>query len=709
MERFFTTASLVLIALAAEAQVADSKPRAVTHEDVWLMKRLGKPVVSPDGRYAIVEVTEPSYEKDGTVSDLWLLAVDGDSAPRRITTTPEAEAGVDWSPDGSKIAFSTKRGEDKESQIYVLDMQGPGEAERVTNLSTGAVAPKWSPDGRRIAFESRVFPGTADDADNIAEKKARDEREYNVSVYEMFPIRQWDRWRDDLQTHLFVQDATAGSMPVDLLAGSELIESPGFNGFPILSKDSLLAVWTPDGEALLISASTNLDQAAHRETTYHLYKVPASGGPISQLTESEDWSCHTAHFSADGKALYCLIEPVSDYAYSLTKIGRFDWRDGTTCGEPTIITSNFDRSVEDMDVSADGRTVYLTAFDAGRSRLYSVPSKGGTAKLLNEEERGVYAGVQSAGRQLVAKWESSAIPAEVVRINPANGQRASLSEFNVERAAQIDRKAFLEFWFENQDGNQVHSWLALPPAFDETRKYPLVMMIHGGPFTGTLDTDQVRWSPHLLAAPGYVALMTDYTGSVGYGEAFSRSIQGSPLRRPSADLLDAADEAIRRYPFIDPERQAAVGASYGGHLVNWLQATTTRFNTLVSHAGLIDLEGQYTSSDKIYNRETMIGSPAWSSNPVWRNESPASYANDFSTPMLLTIGEKDFRVPINQTIGTWSYLQRMQVPGRLLVFHDANHWIMKGSEARFYWAEVHTWLASYLLENTDSTFQDGSD
>jgi dipeptidyl aminopeptidase/acylaminoacyl peptidase len=686
---------LALVALFPVAATADDL-RPVTHEDVWLMKRLSTPVASPDGGRAVVAVTEPSYEDEGTVSDLWLIDVAGKTAPRRLTTTAEAEGGVDWSPDGTRIAFSTQRGKDEVNQVYVLNMDGPGEAVRLTNLSTGASTPKWSPDGKRIAFESRVYPGAADDAANAAEKKAREERKYNASAYEIFPIRQWDRWRDDLQTHLFVQDAEPGATASNLLFGSDLVGHAGYGGVESLSGDSLVPAWTPDGTAIVISATINLDSAAHAPVVRHLYKVPANGGDIAALTAGDDWSCHTAKFAKDGKSVFCQYRPFNDHVYNHNGIARFDW-DGRVLGEPNIITESFDRSVSGMDISDNGRTVYATAHDDGRSRVFAIPSRGGAAKALDADSRGVYAGVQVAGRQLVARWESSATPAEVVRINASSGEHTALSGFNAERAAELDRPAFREFWFENADGHRVHSWLALPSDFDDTKKYPLVLMIHGGPFSSSLDADHVRWSPHLLAAPGYVVLLTDYTGSVGYGLEFSRAIQGTPLGMPGDDLVRAADEAIRRYPFIDAGRQAATGASYGGHLVNWLQAKTTRFKALVGHAGLVDLEGQYSSSDTIFHREIMNGGPAWDpANTVWREESPAAFAGDFKTPILLTIGEKDYRVPVNQTIAAWSYVQRMQVPGRLLVFHDANHWIMKGAEARYYWQEVHTFLGKYL-------------
>jgi len=696
MRKFLTITTFGLCLLSVAIMAAEKDLRPITHEDVWLMQRIGTPVSSPDGKRVVVSVSEPSYEEDGDRSDLWLLSVDGTGEPLRLTSSNESESGVAWSPDGSKIAFSTKREKDEVSQVYLLNMDGPGEAMAITDISTGAKNPKWSPDGSHIAYESRVYPGADGDEANKAEKEAREEREINVSVYEMFPIRQWDHWRNDMQTHLFVQEAKAGATAKDLLFGSKLVGAAGFAGTPSRSGDSLKPVWSPDGKSLVFNATTNLDEAAHARVKYHLYQVPITGGEPRQLTDSNDWSCHSPMFSTDGKALFCEYEPENEFVYNLTGIARFNWSKNGIRGDLKVITSAFDRSVTGMDISKNGKTIYMTAADSGRSRIYLVSSKGGPVKALNKDSRGVYAGIAVAGKQLVARWESSAVPAEIVRVNPSDGQHTNLSRFNVERVAGLDRPAFLEFWFESDKGRKIHNWLALPAGFDENKKYPLVLQIHGGPFSSSMDSSHVRWSSGLMAAPGYVVLMTDYTGSVGYGEAFSRNIQNDPLKTPGEEILQAAAEAAKRYPFIDGERQVATGASYGGHLVNWFQGTTSHFKALIGHAGLVDLEGQYSSSDTVYNREIMNGSPAWADSPVWREQSPSTYADKFSTPILLTIGEKDFRVPINQTIAAWTYIQRNQVPGRLLVFHDANHWVMKGAEARYYWEEVHAWLAKYL-------------
>jgi dipeptidyl aminopeptidase/acylaminoacyl peptidase len=235
-----------------------------------------------------------------------------------------------------------------------------------------------------------------------------------------------------------------------------------------------------------------------------------------------------------------------------------------------------------------------------------------------------------------------------------------------------------------------------PPGFDASKKCPLFVLIHGGPHAMWRDQFFIRWNYHLLAARGYVLLLTNYSGSTGFGEEFGRSIQGDPLKGPADEINEAADAAIARFGFIDGTRQCAGGASYGGHLSNWLQASTTRYKCLVSHAGLVNLESQWGTSDTIYGREVNMGGPPWDQAPVWREQNPIRFAAKFRTPVLVTIGENDYRVPLNNTLEYWSALQRMQVPSRLLVFPDENHWILKGENSRFFYDEVGAWLDRWL-------------
>jgi dipeptidyl aminopeptidase/acylaminoacyl peptidase len=297
---------------------------------------------------------------------------------------------------------------------------------------------------------------------------------------------------------------------------------------------------------------------------------------------------------------------------------------------------------------------------------------------------------------LYANWESASAPGEIALVSPAGGKALVLTKFNAQRAAQLDLPPIENFWFTSSRGKRIHSFLVRPPGFDSTRKYPLFVVIHGGPHGMWRDQFFVRWNYHLLAAPGYVLLLTNYSGSTGFGEEFARSIQGDPLKGPADEINEAADAAIREFPFIDGSRQCAGGASYGGHLANWLQATTTRYKCLISHAGLVNLEAQWGTSDTIYSREVNLGGPPWEQGSVWRDQNPIRYAAKFRTPVLVTVGENDFRVPLNNTLEYWSALQRMQVPSRLIVFPDENHWILKGEDSRLFYAEIAAWLARWL-------------
>jgi len=666
----------------------------VSHEALWTMKRVSGPSVSPDGKWVVFSLTEPSYDEKEQVSDLWLVPSDGATAPRRLTATRGGESGAAWSPDSTRLAFAARREGDEASQIYVIDLAG-GEAQRVTTLSTGARNPQWRPDGQALLFESTVYPGAVDDEANkkiAAERKAR---KWKARVYEGFPIRQWDRWRDDMEPHMIVQELRKGAAPRDLLAGTKLVTEKGFRGTPGNSGDGLSAAWTPDGTGVVFVATTESDRSAYANVSYHLWLVPALGGEPTRLT-SPPGSYASPAFSQDGKSLFARYEADSGKTYDLTRLVRLAWPGP---GAPTVLTAGSDRSVGDFAAAPDG-SVYFTAEDAGLVKLYQVPAAGGAVSEPIEVTEGVVGAlsVPDAGGALYATWESAVRPAEVVRLDLATRARRPLTDLNGEAVAKIDWQPLRHFWFTSKGGRRIHNMIALPPGFDETKKYPLFVLIHGGAHNMWRDQISLRWNYHLLAQPGYVVLATNYTGSTGFGEKFAQDIIGDPFRTPGNEINEAADEAIKRFAFVDGTRQAAGGASYGGHLANWLQATTTRYKCLVSHAGLINSEVQWGTSDVIWSREVMNLGPPWEQGKVWREQNPIRYAKNFKTPVLVSVGENDFRVPLNNTLEYWSALKRMQVPSRLLVFPDANHWILKPEDSRFFYGEVHAWLKKYLLD-----------
>jgi dipeptidyl aminopeptidase/acylaminoacyl peptidase len=483
--------------------------------------------------------------------------------------------------------------------------------------------------------------------------------------------------------------------PRDLLAGTALAASAGFAGRQTDTGEELEFDFTPDDGAVVFAATTNRHAAAYAFTDSQLFVVNVNGGEPRQITSGADsWS--GPRFTPDGRTLLALRETQSAHVYNAARLAALSWPDL----QQHIVTGGIDRSVGSFAVAPDSRRVYFTAEDHGKENLYTTRLTGGTVRKVSGFDRGAFTNLtipaKAARFSLYANWESASAPVEIATVNPESGKAVVLTRFNAARAAQLDLPRIEDFWFTSSRGKRIHSFLVRPPGFDASRKYPLFVVIHGGPHGMWRDQFFVRWNYHLLAASGYVLLLTNYSGSTGFGEEFARSIQGDPLKGPADEINEAADAAIEKFAFIDGSRQCAGGASYGGHLSNWLQGTTTRYQCLVSHAGLVNLEAQWGTSDTIYSREVNLGGPPWEQANTWREQNPIRRAAKFRTPVLVTVGENDFRVPLNNSLEYWSALQRMQVPSRLIVFPNENHWILKGEDSRLFYAEIAAWLARWL-------------
>jgi dipeptidyl aminopeptidase/acylaminoacyl peptidase len=687
-----------LMASAATMAQSSAPLKPITHETLWMMKRVGAPAASPDGKWVVYSVLEPSYEPDKAVSDLWVAAVDGLKAPRRITNTKAPEGSVAWSPDSSSIAFTTKRESDDSEQVYILNLAEGGEARRLTNISTGASNPKWRPDGKAVLFESFVYPNALDDEANKKVAADRKARKYNVRTYEHFPIRFWNQWLDDRQPTLMVQSIEAGSSAKDILSATSLARTTGFAGAETDTSVTLGPVWSPDGREVVFVATTERWHAAYGHVGYHLYRMPAEGGD-PRIVTSAAGEYQDASFSADGKSLFFKYEVQDSEIYHLPRLSKVSWPAG---GEAVQIARDFDREPSRYALAPDSKLIYLLVPEAGKDNLYQVSAAGGKPTPVIEPATGGYTALEipqkAAKTILVGAYGSSVSPSEIVRIDPSRRGHTNLTQVNTALAKTIDWQAPQHFYFTSSKGRNIHNMIVLPPGFDAAKKYPMLVLIHGGAASNNPDQIGLRWNYHLLAAPGYVVLMTDYTGSTSFGEKFAQAIKLDPLKTPGDEINQAVDEAIKRYSFVDGSRLCAAGASYGGHLANWIEATTTRYKCIVSHAGEVDLASQWGTSDSIYGREVTNGGPPWEGNPIWREQSPITYGANWKTPMLLSIGERDFRVPINNTLENWSTLQRMQVPSRLLVWPDAWHWILKPEDSRHFYEEVHQWLATYLKD-----------
>ena len=521
----------------------------ISHEDVWLMKRVDAPAPSPDGKWAVFSVTEPAYDSAKSSSDLWIVPTDGSVPARRLTSTKGSESSPRWSFDSKRIVFSAKREGDETAQVYILDLSQPGEAVRITSLSTGAANPLFSPDGRTILFQSSVFPGAVNEEANRKMAADRKARKYNARVYESFPVRYWDRWLDETQRHIFVQPAEPGATARDLLAGTKLVSTPGFAGPFTPSAQDLYAAWAPDGKSIIFTATDMRNQSAYAAVTTNLYQIDAAGSEPKRLTFGNH-SYSKPVFRPDGKALYFEFEPYSANPFSQSRIAMLDW---PAMSAQKVVTSTFDRGVSSYAFTPDSKTIYLTAEDAALEKLYALSADGGEVREVGRMQAGAYSNLAIAMAAstpvLVANYDSATHPMEIVRIDQTTGERRLLTNFNVARAANIDLTPLRHFWFTSSRGKKIHSMMVVPPNFDESKKYPLFVVMHGGPHSMWRDQWVTRWNYHLLAQPGYVVLLTNYTGSTGYGEKFAQEIQGDPLAGPASEINEAADYAIKQYPF----------------------------------------------------------------------------------------------------------------------------------------------------------------
>jgi len=673
---------LLLAPLTALAQ-----QHAMTHEDVWLLHRIGAPALSPDGKLAVFSVTEPSYDSAQNVSDLWIVPTDGSAPARKLTNTRGGEGGATFSPDGKTIAFTARRDGDEADQIYLLPLGG-GEARRLTNIPTGASGPKFRPDGKAVLFQTTFNAGasTLDEQKKFAdEQKARKD---TARTYDAFPVRFWNAWLEKKEPMIGWQ-ATDSQTPTIIRVAPLRGSFDGGGG------ETLNPTWTPDGKSIVFEANANRDRGMYEPTETALYGVGAAGGTPKRIT-APGVSYSNPEFAPDGQALYAAESrtPTAKQIYFVNRLARFT---GPDWSQVSIVTAGWDRSISGLAFSADSKSIYVQAEDDGTTKIFRFASTGGAPEVVHAPATGAVTDLQSEAGVMVGRYSASTDPGQIVRFDPAKKSYTTLTSFNKERLSKIYLPNPEHFWFTAKNGKKIHSIIVPPPVVEPGKKYPLIAFPHGGPNSMSADAFSTRWNYHLLTAPGYYMIMTNYTGSTGFGEKFADDIERDVLRGPALETLEAITEAAKKYPQMDLTRQCAAGGSYGGYLTNWYNGNTNQFKCLVTHAGAVNNESQYGLNDGGIDRELRMGVPIWETGKgQWFDQSPIRYAKNWKTPNLITQGEQDFRVPISESMTTFKLLQRLKVPARFVIFPDEGHWILKGPNSRKHMEEVMGWFKKYL-------------
>lgn len=676
-------ALLLALALSVAGFAADKRP--LTPQDLWAIKRLGSPALSPDGRTAVFTVQEWSVEKNKATTNLWLVEV-ASGAVRRLTTAPTSDSAPVWSPDGSRLAFLSKRGEDEQTSLYVIPLAG-GEAEKILELPYAVANPKWMPDGQGIVVSTSVIPelaGQLAPADLAAMKKEikrRKESKMTAKVTSDRQYRYFDQWlTDNLAHRLLLVDVTAKTFK-DLTPGyRELFQTSGSVNYDI----------SPDGRFIVLA----LNITPRPYATFHnvdLHLVPTDGsGTLKNLTTDNPAGDDSPKFSPDGQSIYYSRLDTPYYCGEFEKL----WRHDLATGRNTPVSETLDYALSDPEFSADGRTLWLTAEDRGVVPVFKLNADGTGLTAVHRE--GTSSSLTVAGDTVVFLNDSTTRPNELFALDAATGTVRQLTHFNDAFMAGLKPGQVESYWFKGANGADVHGWLVLPPDYDPAKTYPLVQLLHGGPHTMNRDSWSYRWNTQVFAAAGWIVTWVNRHGSTGFGEQFSQSIINEWGDKPFDDIMRSTDHLLARFPNIDRERLAAAGASYGGYMATWILGHTDRFKAIINHAGVNDFVTQYGADVTQYGFSQVLGGTPWSNPEGMQRNNPTAYAKNFKTPMLVIHGQLDYRVPYANGTALYAILQAMGVPSRLVIFPDENHWVLKPQNAIYWHWEMQTWLAKYI-------------
>jgi dipeptidyl aminopeptidase/acylaminoacyl peptidase len=677
-----TTKALALACIGiffALAVSAAAERHPLTFADFIKIKRLSDIRLSPRGDALAFVVTEMDLAANRGNSDIWLVGTDGRGL-RQLTNSPQADYSPRWSPDGRSLAFLSTRG--GSPQVWSIN-PGGGEAMPVTSFAPGVSSFIWSPDGKTMAFAAEVFPDCPDVACTARRVEEQAKDPVKARLYDALLYRHWNEWWDGRRSHVFI---------LRLDDGRALDVTPGdYDTPPIALGGDQDFVFSPDGKEVGFVRNISPEFRKSLGTNNDVFFVPAGGGSITRVTTSKA-DDNSPLYSPDGRfiAYKAMARPGFEAdKYSLMLYDR---------KEKTIrnLTEALDYSVGEFVWAPGSDRLYFDAEDRGRFSVFGVGIQGGDAAKVLEGLTLNGLTLSPDGRRLYFLRQSMQLPSEVFAYDLKTKVLDQLTQVNAGLLSELDLTPAEEFAFPGAGGETVHGFLLKPPGFDPARKYPLVMLFHGGPQGAWLDQFHYRWNAPMFAAPGYVVAMINFHGSTGYGQAFTDSISGDWGGKPYRDTMLGLDWLLAHSPWLDPERVGAAGASYGGYLIDWVEGQTDRFRCLVSHSGVFDLRSEYGSTDELWFPEWEFRGTPWTNPEQYKEWSPSYFVADFKTPCLVIHGQLDFRVPLSQGLQLFTSLQRMHVPSRLLTFPDEGHFILKPLNARLWWKTVLEWLGSYL-------------
>jgi len=676
---FLTLFSTILIAL---------DKHALQPEDLYKIAGVWDPQISPDGQWIAYTVTRHCLDSNSADSDIWLIPLAG-GAPKQLTRSSEADHSPQWSPDGSQIAFLSER--EGESNIWLIDPKG-GEARQLTHSDTALNSLLWSPGGKSLICGSRVLPEGKTDLENPFQDNLPlcNARTINRLLY-----RQWNHWLGDERNHLFLVSMKDGSLR-DITPGdfdTPPVSLAGHHDFDV-SPDGNNVCYVKNNPAVNETHGKNVHPAPALSTNHDLFIVSITDNATKQITPNPALDSQP-HYSPNGRTIAYTAMQKPEYESDTKRLTIYDLE----TGKNQIITESLDRSVAEIVWHPDGKRLFFTAVDQGRKSIYSVDLNKKTIQLLTDNGYNSGPAVTPDGHHLVFVRSFCHQPGELFVIPITGGKARQLTFTNKDFLAEIELPRLEEFRFIGAENTEVHGFILKPPFFDEHKKYPIVLTIHGGPQGMWADRFMTAWFTFpLVTSPGYVGIFINPRGSSGYGATFREEVSLDYGGRCYKDLMAGLDYVLDHYPYVDREKLAAIGGSFGGYSVNWIMGNTNRFDCIVSHAGLYNLTSFYGATEELWYPAWDTGSTPWDEPELYAKWSPHHNAARFRTPTLITHGQLDFRVPVTESFQLFTALQVQGIPSRLLYFPDEGHVISTPQNNVRWWKEIHRWLAEYLKE-----------
>jgi len=661
--------------------IAADEKRAFEIADYYRTAFVGSPVASTDGSRIAFPVTRYDLEAGESWSEIWMMRADG-SGLRRMTQGRHHDTSPIFSPDGTSLLFVSDR--DADSQLYVMPVDG-GEARQLTDFPSGVSNPVWSPDGRWIAVQSEVYPECGADAGcnrTIAESVAAGP--LAVRTTDELLYRHWTTWREGRFTHVLLVDVESGEVVRDLTPGrwdSPTFSVGGRGGF----------AFSPDGRELCVVSNHDADQA--RSTNSDLWVIPVDPVQVNPVginitRDNRGWDGDPA-YSPDGRFIAFRSQATPGYESAYYRIGLYDRRTKST----RYLTDGgvFDNWINDLRWARDSTAVYFSGDVKGETPIFRIGLVATAASKVASDGALVGWDLAADGQSIVYVRSKVGEPTEVYGIPAAGGSAKKLSHFNEALAAEVDIRPAEVIWVETDRGYRVQVFLVTPHDFDPSKKYPLILNVHGGPQSPWRDRYRGDWQ--VYPGKGYVVAFPNPTGSAGFGQDFIDAISCDWGGRVYEDLMDVTD-SLEKLPYVDPDRMGAMGWSYGGYMMMWFAGHTDRFQALASMMGVYDLRSMWGATEELWFVEHDLCGQPWNSDQ-YEVFSPSSYAEHFSTPSLVITGERDYRVPYTQSLHFFTDLQVRDIPSRLVVFPDAGHW-PGWYEMAFYYLVHLEWFHEWL-------------